>query len=170
MRDGEDMGDFYKEILVKRKNEGKNAILKGIMIAVTVLLVLSFAIFGIFSILAAVAMGIVCYVVFPGFDLEYEYLYVNGDIDVDKIMSKEKRKRCGSYNLEDLECIAPDGSDEVKNFQGKVYDYSSGEEGRNVYAAIYHEKEGNYMVKYEVDDSVIDDMWRRAPRKVVRRR
>ena len=46
---------------------------------------------------------------------------MNGDIDVDKIMSKQKRKHCASYSLENLEVMAPTGShalDSCKNSAG----------------------------------------------------
>ena len=40
----------------------------------------------------AIALGIACYFVIPKTDLEYEYLFVNGELDIDMIMSKSKRK------------------------------------------------------------------------------
>ena len=42
---------------------------------------------------------------FRRLDLEYEYLYVNGDLDIDKIMGKQKRKRVFSMNVNDLELL-----------------------------------------------------------------
>ena len=41
----------------------------------------------------AIALGIACYFVIPKTDLEYEYLFVNGELDIDMIMSKSKRKK-----------------------------------------------------------------------------
>lgn len=40
----------------------------------------------------AIALGIACYFVIPKTDLEYEYLFVNGELDIDMIMSKSKGK------------------------------------------------------------------------------
>lgn len=41
-----------------------------------------------------VIMVVVDIVLFKRFDLEFEYLYVNGDLDIDKIMAKQKEKEC----------------------------------------------------------------------------
>ncbi len=38
---------------------------------------------------------------------EYEYTVTNGDIDIDLIMSKKKRKRLISFNVKDIEKMAP---------------------------------------------------------------
>ena len=45
----------------------------------------------------AIALGVACYFVIPKTDLEYEYLFVNGELDIDMIMSKSKRKRVKSH-------------------------------------------------------------------------
>ena len=36
------------------------------------------------------ALGIAAYFILPKLDLEYEYVFVNGELDIDKIMSKAK--------------------------------------------------------------------------------
>ena len=62
-------------------------------------------------------------------DLEYEYVYVNGELDIDKIMSKSK-KTFKIFDLTKLELIAPLNSHRMDyhnhNTNLKVLDYSSG--------------------------------------------
>ena len=96
------MNDGYEEILVKRQPRAVDTVLKILVIAAAVIPV----IFGVvFAFLPAIAIGIVLgfvgyYLLLPQLDVEFEYLYVGGDIDIDKIMSKRKRKKVASYDKE----------------------------------------------------------------------
>ena len=70
--------------------------------------------------IAAIVLGVCAYLfIFPGTDLEFEYLFVNGELDIDKIMAKSKRKRVKSLNITECEkptalrliaLISPDGT------------------------------------------------------------
>ena len=79
------MNDGYEEILVKRQPRAVDTVLKILVIAAAVIPV----IFGVvFAFLPAIAIGIVLgfvgyYLLLPQLDVEFEYLYVGGDIDID---------------------------------------------------------------------------------------
>ena len=103
------MSDLYREILVKRATPAADRIKQGGLIGLTVVCLAGSLLF-MPLLPAGIVLAVVTFFLFPRFDLEYEYLYVNGDIDVDKIMSKQKRKHCASYSLENLEVMAPTGS------------------------------------------------------------
>ena len=100
------MSDLYREILVKRATPAADRIKQGGLIGLTVVCLAGSLLF-MPLLPAGIVLAVVTFFLFPRFDLEYEYLYVNGDIDVDKIMSKQKRKHCASYSLENLEVMAP---------------------------------------------------------------
>lgn len=81
------------------------------------------------GLLVAIATGVVAYFSYMNADIEYEYLYLDKEISVDKVMAKSRRKKMGSYNLEQMEIFAPLNShrlDSYKNRQMKTLDYSSG--------------------------------------------
>ena len=59
------------------------------------------------ALIVFVGLIVLCYFKLPSFDLEFEYLYVNGELDVDKIMSKTKRKRVARIDMDKVELIAP---------------------------------------------------------------
>ena len=86
------MSDLYIELLVKKKKTSTDTLLKALMIGVTVIFVLGGILFNPIILIPAIVMGVVDYFKLPALDLEYEYLYVNGELDIDKIMSKQKRK------------------------------------------------------------------------------
>ena len=123
------MSDSYVECLVKAKQPTWAKILKVLLIALTVLSCLVMFVFIIF-LPVALAAGVGAYFLNMYTDLEYEYLYLDKELSVDKIMAKSKRKRVGTYSLDRMEVFAPVYSyhlDNFKNRQVKEKDYSIGE-------------------------------------------
>lgn len=93
------MSDSYVECLVKAKQPTWAKILKVLLIALTVLSCLVMFVFIIF-LPVALAAGVGAYFLNMYTDLEYEYLYLDKELSVDKIMAKSKRKRVGTYSLD----------------------------------------------------------------------
>ena len=125
------MSETYVECLVKRKKSIVATILKWILITIT-------AFFGVMGILGAtipfiiaIVTGVLAYIVNLRTDLEYEYLYLDKEITIDKIMNKTKRKKVEVFEIDRMEIIAPIKShhlDSYRNRQMKTTDYSIGEE------------------------------------------
>lgn len=125
------MSETYVECLVKHKNSIPGLALKWILIAVT-------AVTGLFGILGstllfvvALAAGIAAFIVGLHSNLEYEYLYLDKEIIVDKIMNKTRRKRAEVLEVTRMEILAPIHShqlDSYRNRKLKTTDYSVGEE------------------------------------------
>ena len=78
------MNDSYKEILVKRQTPVGMRVLKGALIGLTVLSLVAGLLMWPLLIVGAILIA-VDYFVVPKFDVEYEYLYVNGELDIDAI-------------------------------------------------------------------------------------
>lgn len=164
------MGDSYIEILVKRRSKAYHALIKGVFLFLTFLLIVlglmsrSF-LFLIFGIL----FGVATYYINMELDIEYEYLYVNGELTIDKIMGKSKRKSCLTIDMGKIEIVAPEKSWHLSEYENKkcpVTDYSSGEEEKEIYALFY--REGNVLAKllFEPNDTMIQTMRQMGPRKV----
>lgn len=164
------MNDGYEEILVKRQKSASDMLLRGLVIALAVVPVIVGVLFvsPLFLLIGAVIGVLGYYLILPNFDLEYEYLYVNGDIDIDKIMSKRKRKRVGSFTKDNLEIMAPTGSDQLASYvkNGKVLDYTSGDPQKKTWTLVFGSERTSEIVKLELTDTIAQDMRRYAPRKV----
>ena len=120
------MGDFYTEQLIKKKTDGKDIAIKILLIVLTVI---SFFIAFLLPLLILVPILFIVADVFlfRRMDVEYEYIYINGDLDIDKVMHKERRKHMLSVNVKDVEMLAPEGAFQLQSYKaGKIYDYSSG--------------------------------------------
>ena len=140
------------------------------MIALTVLSALVVFIFPM-GIILPVALIVIDVFVFRGLNLEYEYLFVNGDLDIDKIMNKSKRKRVFSMNVADMEVLAPVNAGELMQFQrAKVSDYTSNTGNADVYAMVVLEKGVHRKILFEPNEEIVEGFYMMAPRKVVRKR
>lgn len=164
------MNDGYEEILVKREKTPRDVIVKALVIGVTALLIAA-GLFLFSPIIMVLGMGLgllAYYLILPNFDLEYEYLYVGGDIDIDKIMAKRKRKRIESYSKDNLEVMAPTGSDHLSSYlqNAKVKDYTSLNPQVKSWTLVYGSESSSEAVKMELPDEIAKDMRRFAPRKV----
>jgi hypothetical protein len=168
-QEDKDMSDLYREVLVKRKTTGANQAKKVGLIALIVLGVLAGLVFWPALIVAAAA-AVASYFIIPKLDVEYEYLYVNGDLDVDAIYSRQKRKRVAEYHVEELEILAPENSHALDSFRSrkeiKIRDFSSGEPQAKAYVMVMNKEKGQEFVKVELEDAIISDIRRMAPRKV----
>lgn len=162
------MNDAYSEIMVKKPMSFGSKFLKGLLPVMTIVCVFGGMIIWPLLI-GAVAFGLATFFLAPKLDVEYEYLYVNGELDIDAIYSKQKRKRIGSYDVEELEILAPAKSHALDSYLKngvKIKDYTSGDEHAKSFIAVYNKDKEKAVIKVELDEIILKDMRRIAPRKV----
>ena len=166
------MSDLYTEVLVKKQQTGKDKAIKGVLIFFTVLFAAAGIMMNPLILLLALVLGIVDYIFIPKLSVEFEYLYVNGELDIDRIYSQSRRKRAASYELSNMEILAPYQSHQLdsykKNQSIKRYNYSSGIEGQGhkPYEFVISKDNTMQMVIFEPDEVMLKDIRNRAPRKV----
>ena len=145
--------DKYKERLVKGRPGGEvfgSMAVGALLIAAGIAVMLLLHVLGFFLI----PIGIV--LVYQGvqhMNVEYEYLIVNGDIEISKIINKNSRKILREITKEDIQRVAPLSNDRVKNdlevnTRRKVYDYTDGT-GGELYFVVFErskEKEAAYIL------------------------
>lgn len=161
------MNETYVEWLVKRKTPAYMKLLRILFIMLTVCFVLIGLIL-IPALLIGIALGVVSYFIYMYSELEYEYLYVDRELTVDKVMAKSKRKRVAVFNLDKMEIVAPIKSwhlDNYKNRNDKTSDYSSGEEKQPDKRYVFY-YDGQKKVIFEPNEEMIKAMQFAAPRKV----
>ena len=95
---------------------------------------------------------------------------INGDFDIDMIMSKTKRKKVKSFKLSEADLAAPLDSHRMDYYNGnqkmKEYDFSSGIEDHKRYAMIIRDSGETCKVILELDDALANTMKNSAPSKV----
>ena len=160
------MGDSYTEQLV-RQNASSATMLKKVGLIIAIIVCGFIAMFIPFLIIlpAFGIMGLV-YLWRRWSSVEYEYLYFNGELDIDRIMGMEARKRVISVSAKEMEVLAPTGSIELQPYQNlKVYDCSS-KTGNKTYEIVTKLKDQNVRVIFEPNDIILQGMRFYAPRKV----
>lgn len=161
------MSDTYVECLIKAKQSMLAKFFKILLIMLTVVFGLAMFLF-MPAMLLALACGIGAYFVNLYTDLEYEYLYLDKELTVDKVMAKAKRKRVATYSIDRLEILAPIKSyhlDNYKNRNVKVKDYSIGEELQpDLRYVMYYE--GGEKVLLSPSPELVKVIKTVAPRKV----
>ena len=164
------MGDLYSEFLVKKDKPAKDSLLKYGLIVLTVLAVFAGLIITPLALIIAVALGIACYFVIPKTDVEYEYLFINGDFDIDMIMSKTKRKKVKSFKLSESDLAAPLDSHRMDYYNGnqnmKVLDFSSGNPEHKRFGVITRLDGNLCKIILEPDEALAQAMKNSAPSKV----
>ncbi len=163
------MNESYKELLVKKDKGAKEIITRFVSVVPTVFLGLLTLLTGnmIFFIIV-IALGVLDYFVFQWTDIEYEYLYLDKEISVDKIMAKTRRKKVMTISVEKVEIMAPEKSyqlDSYRNRQTKVTDLSAGHDlpDQKLYWVFY---EGNRKILMNLTEDFAKTIKGIAPRKV----
>ena len=163
------MSEAYVECLVKARTSGIKVFLKYLLFMLTgatfILAILSGL---ILLLILAVIIGVLAYFVNLNSDVEYEYLYLDKELTVDKVLAKTKRKRVAVYQLSRIEALAPIKSyhlDDFKNRDVKVRDFSVGYEDKpDLRYAMYYE--GGEKIILSPSPELIKVMKNVAPRKV----
>ncbi len=123
---------------------------------------------GTITLLLAIACVAMIVFLFPRFDIVWEYVFVDGQLDFDQILGGNGRKRKKRIDFETLEVLAPKGSshlDNFKNMKAIELDYSSlkSEEG---YFLLCHEGNNILRIFFEPDEEMVKLMKTKSPRKV----
>lgn len=137
------MSESYVECLIKHKTPTVKVFLRILFTVLTVLFALLIFMAGFLALIMAVVCGVLSYFMTLEGNVEYEYLYVDREISIDKISGQKRRKTIEKLNTEKIEILAPVNSwhlDEYKNRQLKQKDYSIGYEAQpdQRYVLIYN--------------------------------
>lgn len=163
------MNEAYAEWLVKRKAPAY-AIFVRIAMIVLCAIAAFLALTTVFGIIILTVVGGITYLVFRNINLEYEYLYVTGQLTIDKIMGQSKRKKAWEGTMEEIQIIAPSDSYVLKDYETsnmKTMDFSSGVAGVKTYTLISQSGSNSAKIIFEPNDRMLHCFRQTAPRKVI---
>mgnify|MGYP000338766687 FL=1 len=165
------MDSFIEKIVVKKKTFKDYLISIGIVLAGTLLTL----IVGLIEFLApfwfiiAAAIVYFMYQFITSSNIEYEYIVTNGDLDIDKIINRRRRKRIFSANCKDFEILAKlkGGLNDrrIQNINSKIMAVSS-INSENVFFAILNYKGERTVVFFEPDEKMLNSFKLFIPRKI----
>ena len=161
------MNEVYYEVMVAKK---KVPFMKTAQIMFAVMA--GFFVFAMmigmwWGLILAVAFGFASHFLKMFGDIEFEYLYIDKELQIDRILNKNKRKRMETLDLNELEILAPIRSHELDGYRNrdmKKADYSSGEESHD--SQKYMLVVNNKQIIFEPTEEMVKTIKRFAPRKV----
>lgn len=162
------MTDVFVEQLVKKRMEPKDyAIIAAVIIGALVVVFLSFLV-PFLSVFIIVGACFGAYYLITARSLEFEYSVTNGDITVDKVISRRNRKRVLSVDAHDIEEIGKFRPDLLKSKTSfKPYFVSEYDDGRNsMYFCAHTAKYGNVLVVFDPEERTLNAIKPFIPRQV----
>ena len=145
------MNDVVQEWIIPYVMPAKKLFLKAVLVSLLIVLLADAVLFYAFLILPAIALGITEFFLFRSWKLEYEYVYVNGDFTISRIIRKEKRKDVFHCDRKDIQYVR---EGKLKEDGCQVSDFSSGWEKANVYTL----RTGNRLVYIEPNEEFLQDL------------
>lgn len=162
------MSEAYVECLVKSKPNTGAKVLRVILFIIAGVSVPLMIVLSPWMVVLAIAAGFGGYMAGQYTEVEYEYLYLDKELTIDKIFNQSRRKRVAKYSFEKIEVIAPIKSYHLDNFgrlSDKPKDYSIGiEEQPDKRFVIFYE--GKEQILFSPSEELVKVMKNAAPRKV----
>jgi hypothetical protein len=162
------MNQLYAEAGVRRKETAVSMALRALMVVGAVIGVLLMLLGGLFGILGIIIIVLMVFL-FPKLNIEYEYVFVDGQIDFDRISGKARRKTMLRIDMEQVDIIAPEGShalDSYNNLQIERRDYSSGDKSNKPYVIIANKENKKYRIAFEPNEKMLSMIKQKSPRKL----
>ena len=162
--------DFYKDLLVPKKQGFFTTILKMCLLALTATIVVwSFLLLR--GLAAIVVIGVIYFTwyLIKYFDIEYEYIYLNGEIDFDKIIAKTTRNRLITVKAKNVELYGVYDDQAKAKLQNsdikKVFNFDSGNNNKLYYMTTKDKEFGKTLIIFEPDDRIREDFEKHIPRQ-----
>lgn len=170
--------DIFLEYIVARKKDVKQiAMIAGMLIGLMLLLFVSlfFLMTQIGSIVFMIDAGLV-YLVYWGitsFNIEYEYIVTNGEMDIDKITHRRKRKRIITVHAKTFDIVAPVGDPQFRGEENsnvtRVIDVAREPNSERAYFALFSKDGQRIKLIFEPTDRMLDAFRTFVPRNVHKR-
>lgn len=156
--------DSFKEQIVVKQLTGNDSTKKILIMVASLALGFSLVIFSLsyFINFAMIAIFLACLAVYGGvmlmqrMNVEYEYIYTNGDLDIDKITAQKSRKRLASIKISTATAFgAVDENTSVGDGRTVIMASSCNPEIQDYYVDVTHKSFGNTTLVFSPDDDML---------------
>ena len=165
------ISDVCAEYLVKHKNGAKEFILQ------TLIVLLASAISGVGVVFLGGPLGAIltvlviygAYYLITSFLLEYECIFTNGDLDVDKIINQRKRQRLCTVKCEDVELFKRYRPEDHigKEYQTKIVAVGNEKSDENYCIVARIKGKGRTLVVFTPNEKIIESIKKFVPRNSI---
>lgn len=163
------MNQQYAEAGVKRKDTAATMGIRVLMIFGVILGILFILAGSLWSYLG-MAMVIAVFFLYPKLNVEYEYVFVDGQIDFDRITGKARRKTMLRIDFDQVEIMAPFNSpalDSYNNMQLEKKNFSSLNNDSKPYVIIANVENKKTRITFEPNEKMLTVIKQKNGRKLV---
>ncbi|AUG58935.1 DUF6106 family protein [Acetivibrio saccincola] len=157
------MDIFVERIIERKKNIIDYMVIFSIFFGSLFVALLIILFFNINAISAAllIALGYLVYYLISMRNVEFEYAFTNGELDIDKIIAQRKRKRLFSANCRDFEAFgkldSKNFTDDIKNIPQQIKAVTS-MSSQDVYFLVANYKGNRTLVYFEPDERMLNSL------------
>lgn len=168
------MDTFIEKIVAKKRNATDGLVTAGIVLGS---LILIFIIMNV-QVLAQLGIGLfltvgiiyLAYRFITSRNVEFEYVVTNGDLDIDRIVARRKRKRIFSASCKEFDVVARVSSSgfaqAAQNVKTKI-DATSSPASPDAFYVTLNYKGDRTMVLFEPDQRMLNNFKTFIPRKIL---
>ena len=153
------MTDVFKEQIVKRKPSTMDNMKRvGLILAVVVVFFIAMYFVAGFAPVITLAAGFGAFYLMSFLKVEYEYVFTNGELDIDIIYNRSRRKRVFSAHVNKFEIMAHvEDMNHAGSFSGAqvTHDYSSGQVGPDTYAFLINKDGKQQKIIFEPNEKML---------------
>ena len=150
------MDSFVEQIIQKKKGAKEWCIIAAAVVGALVLAFVCWIFLSALVVFALVGIGYGAWWLITTQNIEYEYCVTNGDIDVDQITARRKRKRLVSVAGRKVECLLPyDPTAPMGQYQRVVMVAPSLAESGLWYFTYNSKKNGRTLVVFQPEQRVL---------------
>lgn len=155
-----------EQIIYRKKTASQVALAVLLMALASVFIVFLFLLLRSFALVLMLPFGYLMWWLLSEMNIEYEYCITNGDIDIDRIVARRKRKRVVSVSLKKLDSV---GRYDPNKWKGRQVDRTvfaaSSERAEDLYCFSYRSKKNGYtLVVFEPNERVREAFFKALPR------
>ena len=168
--------DVFFEQIVPIKKDSKVILLQslmwlaGLILAAIIVFAFTLYLYTALPVGVALAFGVIylCVRWSNNFNCEFEYIFTNGDLDIDKIIAKQKRERKITFNVEKTEqiCRYDAAKTDLSRYKKVIHACSSGDNA--VAMVVRHKTEGLCILIFTPEEKMLNKIKEFIPRSVIR--
>lgn len=165
--------DSFKEQIIKKQITKADSTRKFFIMVASVALAFAIIFFfiGFLPAYAIIGIFIACLAIYGGFyliqnmNIEYEYIFTNGDLDIDKIIAQRSRKRLATIQVNNATAVGiADSNFSVIDSRTLVYASACDPEMQDYYIDVPHKSLGETTVIFTPDEDMLRVIKTHLPR------
>lgn len=160
------MDNFYEQLITTYKTTAYKLVNAGFYVFALVAL-LSLSMLPVFVL--CIALAAAAFFGKKKLYVEYEYVFTNGEVDVDKIVEMKKRSRAVTFNIKNVELLALENSQQVNDFinkPSKTLNLFPKTTDKNIYVAMVTGGPERIQVRFVPDEEFLNLCYKYNPRAV----